>query len=83
MGGARAMLFQSIKGSVVQQVTMRLEEGIREEEVEIVLSHIANDKSPGWDEITNEFFKSFVQELKGPIMIIFQQVWSFNNMPNS
>ena len=36
---------------------MRLGGDIREEEVEIVLLHLANDKSPGWDGITNEFFK--------------------------
>ena len=54
------MFFQSIKGNVRQQVVMSIEEDIREEEVEYVLSHLANDKSPGWDGITNEFFKSFL-----------------------
>ena len=37
-----------------------LEEDIKEEEVECVLSHLSVDKSPGWDDITNEFFKAFV-----------------------
>jgi hypothetical protein len=57
MREAREMLFQSIKGNVEQQVMMSLEEDIREEGVEVVLLHLANDKSPGWDGITNEFFK--------------------------
>ena len=83
MKEARAMFFQSIKGNVRQQVVMSIEEDIREEEVESVLSHLANDKSPGWDGITNEFFKSFVQDLKGPLTTIFQEVWSSGNMPNS
>ena len=83
MKEARAMFFQSIKGNVSQQVAMSIEEDIREEEVEYVLSHLANDKSPGWDGITNEFFKSFVQDLKGPLTTIFQEVWSSGNMPNS
>ena len=39
------MFFQSIKGNVSQQVAMSIEEDIREEEVEYVLSHLANDKS--------------------------------------
>jgi uncharacterized protein YggL (DUF469 family) len=43
----RAMLFQFIKGSVGQQVVMSLEEDIREEDVEFILSHVTNDKSPG------------------------------------
>jgi hypothetical protein len=83
MREAREMLFQSVKGSVEQQIMTSLEEDIREEEVEFVLSHLANDKSPGWDGITNEFFKSFVQELKGPLTILFQEVWSSGNMPTS
>jgi hypothetical protein len=83
MRAAREMLFQSVKGSVGQQLMTSLEEDIREEEVEFVLSHLANDKSPGWDGITNEFFKSFVQELKGPLTILFQEVWSSGNMPDS
>ena len=44
MTKARAMFFQSIKGNVSQQVVMSIEEDIREEEVEYVLSHLVQTK---------------------------------------
>ena len=37
----------------------------------------------GWDGITNEFFKVFVPELKAPLTMIFQEVWSSGKMPDS
>ena len=83
MREGRSMLFDSIKDNVGQQVMISLEEDIKEEEVECVLSHLADDKSPGWDGITNEFFKSFIQELKRPLTMIFQEVWSSGRMPDS
>ena len=45
--------------------------------------HLTVDKSTGWDGITNEFFKAFVPELKAPLTMIFQEVWSSGKMPNS
>ena len=48
-----------------------LEENIKDEEVECVLPHLLVDKSEGWDGITNAFFKIFVQQLKGPITMLF------------
>ena len=60
-----------------------LEEDIKEEEVEYILSHLPSDKSPGWDGITNEFFKSFLHELKAPLTKIFQEIWSSGKMPDS
>ena len=46
------MLFKSIKGIGAQHVMIALEEDIKEEEVECVLSHLSIDKSQGWDGIT-------------------------------
>ena len=45
--------------------------------------HLTVDKSTGWDGITNEFFKAFVPELKAPLTMIFQEVWSFGKMHDS
>ena len=43
---------------------IELEEDIKEEEVEYVLSHLTVDKSLGWDDITNEFLKPLYQNSK-------------------
>ena len=80
---AQSMLFNSVKVSGGQHDMIALEEDIKEEEVEYVLSHLASDKSPGWDGITNEFFKSFLHELKAPLTMIFQEIWSSGKMPDS
>ena len=40
------MLFELVKGIGGQHVMINLEEDIKEEEVESVLSHIADDTSP-------------------------------------
>ena len=55
---APLMSFASIKGNVVQYVTMSSREDITEEEIKCVLSQFSNDKSRGWDGIMNKFFKS-------------------------
>ena len=66
---ARSMLFNSVKASGGKHVMIALEEDIKEEVVEYVLSHLVVDKSPGWDGIMNEFFnlKAFVPQLKAPL----------------
>ena len=63
---ALSMLFNSVKATGGQLIMIVLEE-----EVEYVLSHITIDKGSGWDDIMNEFFKSSVPELKGPLAMIF------------
>ena len=45
---ARSMLFKSVKGIGGQHVMIALEEDIKEEEVECVMSHLSVDKIPGW-----------------------------------
>ena len=50
-----------------------LDEDIKEED-ECALSHLSNDKSLGWDRISNEFVKASVQQLKGPLTI--HEIWS-------
>ena len=80
---ARSMFFNSVTTIGGQHDMRTMEEDIQEEEVEYVLSHLSVDKSPGWDGITNEFFKAFVQELKGPLTMLFQDVWSSGQMPDS
>ena len=54
-----------------------LEEDIKEEEVEYVLSHLTIDKGLGWDGITNEFFLALVQELKAPLTMIYPRSVEF------
>ena len=56
---------------------------ILEDEVEHVMSHIANDKSYGWDGLTNELFKKYVIKLKGPFTVLFQKWWTSREMPHS
>ena len=80
---ATSMFFNSVTTIGGQHVMLALEEDIEEEEVECVLSHLSVDKSSGWDDITNEFFKVFVPELKAPLTMIFQEMWSSGKMPDS
>ena len=47
-------------------VAQSLHANISKDEVEHVMSHLANDKSPGWDGLTHELFKKYVIKLKGP-----------------
>ena len=56
---------------------------LRMVEVERVMMHMPNDKSLGWDGLTNEFFKHYVLKLKGPLACLFQQVWSYSYMSSS
>ena len=77
------MLFKLVKGIGRQYVMIALEEDIKEEKVECVLSHLLDDKSSGWDGITSEFFEAFVQQLKGLLTMLFQEVWSSGKMLDS
>ena len=43
---------------------LSLDANILEDEVEHVMSHLANDKSPGWDGLTHELFKKYVIKLR-------------------
>ena len=47
------------------------------------MSHIANDKSHVWDGLRNELFKKYVIKLKGPFTVLFQKVWTSEQMPHS
>ena len=47
------------------------------------MSHLANDKSHGWDGLKNELFKKYVIKLKGPFTVLFQKVWTSEQMPHS
>ena len=40
-------------------VAESLDANISEDEVEHVMSHLANDKSPRWDRLTHELFKNY------------------------
>ena len=78
---AQSMLLKLVKGIRGQHVMIALEEDIKEEDVECVLSRLLADKCPAWDGIMNEFFKAFVQQVWS--VVLFQEVWSSGKMLDS
>ncbi len=80
---ARDVFFRGVLNHVPQEVADALDADFSEEEVAHVVSHLANDKSPGWDGLTNEFFKKYVLQLQGVLVILFQKVWLTGHMPKS
>ena len=79
----RDVFFNGVKNHVSHDVAQSLDANISEDEVEHVMSHLANDKSPGWDGLTHELFKKYVIKLKGPFTTLFQKVWTSGEMPHS
>ena len=69
----RDVFFNVVKN---HDVTQSLDANILEDEVEHVMSHLANDKSPRWDRLTHDLFNKCVIKLKGPYTILFQKVWT-------
>ena len=80
---ARDVLLSGVSNDVSQEYVLALEADITEQEVETVVSQLPNEKSPGWDGLTNEFFKKYIMYLKGPLTFLFQKVWSSGFMPSS
>ena len=72
-----------MKNHVSHDVAQSLNANISEDEVEHVMSHLANDMSPRWDGLTRELFKKYVIKLKGPFRALFQKVWTSGEMPPS
>ena len=60
-----------------------LDVDFEEAEVEKVLLHLPNGKSPNWDGVTNEVFKKYASMLKSPFPQMFQQCWDSGFMPQS
>ena len=78
---ARNIFLSGANNIVSQENAMALEADITIQEVQIVISKLPNGKSPGWDGITNEFFKMYASLLVEPLTIMFQEVWSSGIMP--
>ena len=71
VNNVRDLFFNGVKNHVSHDVAQSLDVNILEEEVEHVMSHLANDKSPGWDGLTHKLFKKYVIKLKGPFTTLF------------
>ena len=69
----RYVFFNGVKNHLSHDVAQSLDANISEDVVEHVISHLANDKSVGWDGLTNEIFKKYVLKLKGPFMVLFSK----------
>ena len=67
---AREVFLRGVLNHVPQEMANILDANILEDEVEFVISHLANDKSPGWDRLTNDFFKKYVLQLKGILVFV-------------
>ena len=80
---AREVFLNEVINHVSIEVSNVLDSDISEVEVESVISHLVNGKSPGWDGLTNEFFKKYNTQLKRSFAILFQNVWSTGHMPQS
>ena len=80
---ARHQFYNVVGGVVNDSICAELDADFLEEEVETVLLHLPNGKSPGWDGITNEVFKKYATILKTPFTLMFQQCWDCGFMPES
>ena len=76
--------FYNVIGCVTNaNICQELDVDFEEVEVENVLLHPPNGKSPGWDGITNEVFEKYACMLKSPFTQMFQQCWDSGFMPES
>ena len=67
--------FYNVIGCVVNaNICQELDADFKEVEVENVLLHLPNGKSPSWDDITNEVFKKYACMLKSPFTQCFNNV---------
>ena len=64
---AREVFLKEVTNHVPTEVANVLDAYISEVEVENVISNLVNGKSPGWDGLTNEFFKKYNTHLKRPL----------------
>ena len=80
---AREVFLNEVTNHVSIEVSNVLDADISEVEVENVISHLVNGKSPSWDGLTNEFFKKYNTHLKKSFAILIQNVWSTRHMPQS
>ena len=78
---AREVFLRGALKHVSQEMENILDVDIFEKEVEFKISHLANDKSSGWNGLTNDFFKKYVLKSKGILVFLFQKVWSSRHMP--
>ena len=67
---AREVFLRGVLNHVPQDKVNILDVDILEDKVKFVISHLANDKSPGWDRLTNDFFKKYVLQLKGILVFV-------------
>ena len=56
----RDVFFNGVKNHVSHDVAQSVDANISEDEVEHVMSHLANDKRLGWDGLTHELFMKYV-----------------------
>ncbi|MCO5602437.1 hypothetical protein L7F22_056569 [Adiantum nelumboides] len=80
---ARASIMALVQHQVSSNSADILDADITEQEIGFVLAHLPKEKSPGWDGITNELFSKYVEELKGPLTSICQDIWRSGAMPDS
>ena len=80
---ARQEFYNVIGSGMNTNICQQLDADFEEAEVEKVLLHLPNGKSPGWDGITNEVFKKYASMLKSPFTQMFQQCWDSGFMPES
>ncbi|MCO5555946.1 hypothetical protein L7F22_009490 [Adiantum nelumboides] len=80
---ARASILALVQHQVSSNSADILDADITEQEIGFVLAHLPKEKSPSWDGITNELFSKYVEELKGPLTSICQDIWRFGAMPDS
>ncbi|MCO5566956.1 hypothetical protein L7F22_020639 [Adiantum nelumboides] len=80
---ARVSILALVQHQVSSNSADILDADITEQEIGFVLAHLPKEKSPGWDGITNELFSKYVEELKGPLTSICQDIWRSGAMPDS
>ena len=80
---ARYEFYNVVRCIVHDLISHELDADFTEDEVDTVLRYLPSGKSLGWDGLTIEVFKRYLNILKGPLTLMFQHSWDFGCMPQA
>ena len=81
--GIESYLAASNLESIDNNLSDEINKDISTEELEAVVKSLSNNKSPGWDGLTNEFYKKFWQKLKHVFSEVLSEAVRMKTLPPS